>query len=88
MDSVEKIFNRKGDYMKLSKPFFHYFRTVEEVRKGVRIAGKYSIAYDYEDGKVHGIYVNTGLDMPQVWELIEEPGIELRTVCKNHLEEL
>ena len=56
-----------------TKEFFHQFDH-EEIQEGVFMNGKYLVAYDYEDGKVYDLYVNTGLDCPQIWELVDLPG--------------
>ena len=68
-----------------TKEFFHQFDH-EEIQEGVFMNGKYQVAYDHEEGKVYDIYVNTGLDCPQIWELVDLPG-ELYSICEQDLAE-
>ena len=74
--------------MKTSEAFFHYFEGQEgviEIRKDVRIAGKFLVRYEHDEGKVFGIEVNTGLDCPQIWERVDIYNRELYTICEQHL---
>ena len=67
-----------------TKEFFHQFDH-EEIQEGVFMNGKYQVAYDYEEGKVYDIYVNTGLDCPQIWETVDLYSQELFGACEEHL---
>ena len=71
-----------------TKAFFHTFdhEAIQENDSGgkVYMTGKYQVAYDHEDGKVYDIYVNRGLDCPQIWELVDLPG-DLYSICEQDL---
>ena len=71
-----------------TKEFFHQFDH-EEIQEGVFMNGKYRVAYDYDEetNKVYDLYINTGLDCPQIWEIVDLPG-SLYSICEKDLEEL
>ena len=77
------------DDMKTSNAFLHTFdhEAIQENDSGgkVYMTGKYQVAYDHEDGKVYDIYVNTGLDCPQIWETVDLYSQELFGACEEHL---
>ena len=70
--------------MKTSDSFLYRFNR-EEIQKETIMDGKYLVKYDSEDGRVHTIYVNVGLDCPQIWETVDLPSAELYTECERHL---
>lgn len=77
--------------MKRSTPFLHKFDH-HEIQKENFVTGKYQVAFDHEDDRVFGIYINLGLDMPQDWEQIDldlpHYGSDVYEACEKHLIEI
>ena len=73
--------------MKTSPPFFYDFDH-EEIQKKVFMTGKYQVTFDHEEERVFDIYVNTGLDCPQIWETVDKYSYELYSACERHLSDI